>query len=565
MANTRGRQPIGFNQPPGGGTNYPFVTPSSDIQYLLGDFFVCFDDLLDTFEYPLKVSWLYGFGTNPVSPPSGYPTPTHTHDVIVVDANDVTVFDSTQADTFTSSTWDNRLRILEWKADDKVLRCTQHYEWTAEDIRDGQSKVYDDYIEPQDGTLQADTWYKMPKRVSSIQVGLTNVRGTAVALKEGYNMQLTEGSAVNIADIEIPRFGFTTQKDLVAGKRLSNRISLSAVPGAGLGVFPGCVGTETELKTINGVRSSDYQNFTWDSEGCIRNQRPVGLVSADPREFSYASVALPSAEEAASAIEMLNDCQNCCQCTYFAQTYQGLKRQWFLYKDVATSAEAARDGYSTSRDRWIEQKSIREADTLRLYVRQDGDCKISWGLAHCNASKCCLVNVQIRLIWLYYRDGVLEQPTIAGYDCQKTEIDGSAQCSGPEPFVLSYDAVGASATGSWDYADPYSVTTLSGRHCFPDGFDAAEQEIRVKLYAAVSWETTQNPDTGEECSYPPPRTEASDIIDWYNAYDPDVLSFWSTLGQSARALLAEGYRVQKITPLSTLDAGNPYCNRCQCE
>ena len=94
------RQPIGVNQPPSGGTNYPFVRPSEDIQYLLGDVYLSYPDDSYTYEYPLRIEWLYGFGTAPVTPPAGYPTPTHTHDVIIKDANDVTVFDSTLADSY---------------------------------------------------------------------------------------------------------------------------------------------------------------------------------------------------------------------------------------------------------------------------------------------------------------------------------------------------------------------------------------------------------------------------------------------------------------------------------
>ena len=91
VADPQGRQPIGVDQPPGSGTNYPFVQPSLDIQYLLGDLFLSFDDLSDTYEFPLKVSWLFGFGVTVVAPPAGYPTPTHARDIIVTDVNDVVV------------------------------------------------------------------------------------------------------------------------------------------------------------------------------------------------------------------------------------------------------------------------------------------------------------------------------------------------------------------------------------------------------------------------------------------------------------------------------------------
>ena len=198
MSNPRGRQPIAVNQPPGGGSLYPFVNPSPDILYLLGDFFVSFDDLSDEIVYPLRVAWMYGFGTNSVSPPSGWPTPTHSHDLVVVDANDVIVFNSTLATRFTHSTWDNRLLILEWTNADRVCRCTKFTAWTQADIDDGQTITYDNYIEPVNGELQADCWYKLPKRITSVQVGLTNIKHKRIKLSEGYNVTLENLQATNV-------------------------------------------------------------------------------------------------------------------------------------------------------------------------------------------------------------------------------------------------------------------------------------------------------------------------------------------------------------------------------
>lgn len=566
MSNTRGRQPIGFNQPPGGGTNYPFVKPSADIQYLLGDFFLSFDDLNDEYEYPLKVTWLYGFGTNPVSPPTDYPTPSHTHDILVEDANGIQVFNSTEAVSFTSSTWDSRLLILEWRTEEKILRCTQHTDWSAEDIRDGQTVTYDDYITPQNGVLQPDTYYKLPKRVKSIQVGLTNISERAVSISEGYNLELTVGNAIAVPDIELPNLSLDTVKPVVAGERVASRVNLAAVPGAGLGVYPGCVEVEPTLKTINNIRSNDYQNFLWDAEGCIRSQRPVGLVSATPREFAYSSAFLPSRSESASAIEVLNDCENCCKCDYFAQTYQGLKRQWYLYRDVANTAEEARDYYADNIDRWEEQKAIREASTVRVSVRVDGDCKLSWGVAHCNASKCCLINVKLRLQWLYYINGVLQEPVRDGFDCEVTELDGSEQCNGPQQIVMDYNDNGITASGTWDYADPYAITTITGRHCLPDCFYLEEESLRIKMWAAITWDSMENPDTGEYCTYPAKNYNQ----EFFDAYDPDIintLDLNSHVGNtpSVSEFLAEGYRVQKSSDLIDVSKTNPFCSTCGCE
>lgn len=549
MANTRGRQPIGLNQPPGGGTNYPLIAPSTDIQYLFADLFVSFDDLADEVVYPLRIAWLYNFGTNSVTPPLGWPTPTNGRDIVIVDANDLVVFDSTQSLTFKERLWDgNRLRISEWVNNDKVCRVVAHVEWTQADLDAGLDITYDDYIEPVNGILNADAWYKLPKRVLSLQVGLTNIAQTRVVLQEGYNMALEYLETPIVSSLDLPSFNATDK--LVVGTRVTNRISLAAEPGAGLGVFPGCVDAEQYIRTVNRVKGNSYQNFGYDSEGCIRTQRPVGLTSLNPREFDYASFQL-SPTAAASAIEVLNDCQNCCDCEYFARTYQGIKRQWFLHRDIAELAESTRDQYSDNRDRWLVQKAIREADTLRLRVSADGNCKISWGLAHCNASKCCLNNVTVQLTWLYYVNGILQAPSLVGYDCEKTELDGSAQCDGPEKIVIDMDETGRHAFVYWDYSDPQTVTTLQGRHCFPDCSDLEPESLKVQLHAVIYWGSSGlNPSTGMACEYP--TLGAPD-------YPADVLSTWAALGID----IPEG-RAQKLTLLLPVSDTNPYCERCPC-
>ena len=550
MANTRGRQPIGINQPPGGGTNYPFVQPSSDIQYLLGDLFVSFDDLDDTYVFPLKVSWMYGFGTNAVAPPSGYPAPTHAQDIIVTDANDAVVFDSTTASKFTSDVWDSRLLILEWTNTDGILRCVQHTEWTQADINDGLDLTYDDYIEPANGVLQVDTWYHMPKRIRSLQVGVKSIQGNKlVTLSEGYNVGITEQEQILF---NAPDIGATTSKPLKPGTRKSTSVNISAEVGSGLGIFPGCGESELQIKTFNRVPSSEYQNFTYDTEGCIRSQRPVALTSYEPREFDYSASLLPVAEAAASIVTS-NDCQNCCQCTYFAQTYQGLKRQWFLYRDVAEAAEAVRDIYQDNIDRWEIQKSIREADSVRVRVTMDGNCKVSWGFAHCNSSKCCLYNVRADVTFLYYLNGVLTSPTEAGYDCGGAEIDGSAECDGPTFTTLDVDATGQHAAVFWDYADPQFVTAVRGRFCFPDCSTVDPSALKVRMHVVVSWDLSgTNPGTGDPCGYP--LLTSGD-------YTADVLSTWSSLG-----IPVPTYgRYQALSPLLAVESADPFCQRCDCE
>lgn len=541
-----------MNQPPGGGSLYPFVQPSEDIQELLGDFFVSFDDLTEELEYPLRVAWLYGFGDVVVSPPPNWPTPTHSHDLVVLDANDVVVFDSTQAATFTSTLWDNRLLILEWTSGDRVCRCTKYTQWTAADIASGQTKSYDTYIVPDDGELQADCWYRLPKRVTSLQVGLTTITKKAAILAEGYNLALSQITEQLIPNLTLS-LGELSTKKVVTGERKVNRIVLDATPGKGKGTFPGCVSQDTFLRTINRVRSNQYQNFTYDAEGCIRIQRPVSVISTFPRELAYAAFEFPTTQ-ARSAIRLSNDCTNCCDCTYFAQTYQGLKRQWFLYRDVAQLAEETRDVYAGNRDRWLTEKTIREADKLRLRVSMDGDGKIRWGVAFCNTSKCCISDIKLYLFFVPYINGVFSNPTKSLFMCGPAFIEGSAQCNGPEPILATQSpGVSNSFSYEWDYADPQSQTLLYGRVCLPDTKDLPEGSLKVKVWVGIDWQNVlPDPATGSPC-----------VINTVNPTDipPEVQQIWN----AASLPIPISIYGQQISPLTIVEKNNPFCSRCECE
>ena len=564
MANTRGRQPIGVNQPPGGGSNYPFKNPSSDIKYLLGDLFLSFDDMADEVTFPLKVSWLYGFGTNVVSPPSGYPSPTHAYDMIITDNVNNVVFDSTTATMKGPDTWDNRLKIIEWQdATGRILRVTTHTEWTQEDIDAGLDVTYDEYIEPTNGELQQETWFKIPKRVKSITVGVNTFTAKPIILQEGNNVQINRGAEFEVPDIEIPNFDFgITTNRLITGERLSNRISLRSEPGVGTGRAPAldpCGTRSGDIKIINGQQGNEHQNFFWDTEGCIRNQRPVGLVSSAPRTLDYASTTLTPAN-APHAIENRNDCNNCCDCTYFAQTYQGLKRQWNLYKEVAQSATATRDILHTNIDRWVAQKAIREQENISVKVRADGEGKVTWGVNFCNPLDCCLFQGYTYIVFIYRVNGVIQLPTVSPYDCNVTMLETSEQCLGEEPALLEKaDTYGLAYKVNWQYCDPGDMVTLSGRICFPDALGGAD--IDVQAYSIVGWKgiTECQNSTDEEIT----SWKADRLLGIGDCLVPTYLPL---IGMSwpDDAVVGGPYAQKLSTQLLDVSVINPYCSNCNC-
>ena len=551
MAHERGRQTIGFNQSPGGGSNYPFVDPSEDVYQLLGDFFFSFDDVKDEIVFPLRVAWLYGFGSNPVSPIANYPTPVHTHDIVVVDALNNVVFNSTLAENFNSEVWDNRLLILEWQLSDRVLRCTTHTDWTSADISQGKTKTYDEYIEPINGELQQDTYYKIPKRVTSLLVGLTKIKGTRAVLQPGYNFEIVATDEDEIEELvidDLDEFELVGEVEENNPTRRVNSITLNAEAGTGLGLFSACNEDEVVIRTVNGIGPNAYNNLVFDSEGCIRNHRPVSVIQQDPRLFDYAGINL-SSTQAASALSVENDCTNCCDCTYFAQTYQGIKRQWFLYRDIANAAKITRDKLRIDINRWESQKRIREQSTLRLSLRPDGNGKVTWGVSFCNATSCCLQDIKIRLTWLTYVNGQLTPQEKKAYSCGNVDVEGSGVCEGSEKAVLSERAKGTINSLFIDFADPQSVTTVTGRICFPDSLDVEEGDFRIKLHAMIyvgnKIQTDDSPCTPQ----------------FQQSYDADVLSWWNRYGVPAPPFL----QAQKLSVVYDVDKQSPFCRSCGCE
>jgi len=554
--NPRARQAIGVNQPPGGGTHYPFVRPSPDIQLLLGDFYLSYPDDTCKYAHPFRIQWLYGFGDNSVSPPSGYPAPTHDYDVIVKDANGLTVFDSTltgYADSYyyTEKPWGDRLLILEWVQipEDIVCRCTKYTGWDS--FSTGQQD-YDNYIVPDvinpdntpGGILDPRTYNKLPQRLKSMRVGLEKMIGN-ISFREGYNINVGVNTGEeDIADLTLIELGIPYDtNELVEGKRLVNRMQINATPGLGKGVYPGCESTVPYIRRINSAGGDECHNVTLDTgHGCIRVQRPVSLVSSYPREFTYTSPALSTVEKAASAVEILNDCAACCDCDYFAQTYEGLKRQWFAYDDLAKIALSSRTYHEDNIARWEYQKACREGDPFSLRATIQPECKSHIGVTFGNTSKCCLVGVHVRLTFYLYRNGnLVTYPTNDPCDevtAIASVIEGSPQHDGPITYELLGEFPVYEATIA--YLNPESPFRIAFKLCIP----SCEAVDSIKFVAHSWWENHVVPDGIDACLYP--QVSSGDI----------PTSIWSAANMP---MPPYPIRYMKSAILQTLNPNNGYC------
>lgn len=605
----RARHPIGVNQPPNGGNDYPFVRPSPDIQFLLGDFYLSYPDDTCSYEYPFRIEWMYGFGDKTVTPPTGYPIPANGHDILIKDANNATVFDSclcgvaddsSNVVPYVSRVWYDRLLIIEWTnaSKDVVCRCSKFIGW---DSYSTDYQDYGEYIVPAfndgivtavgnvggktqltytansfpplqkgdviyvkgtnvssynvahtivtvnnaaqvttdityltgiisngswqnpGGILDPRTSNKLPLRVRSLTVrrvygDLGTVLQGDVSIQPKYNIDVqVNPTDIGIIGTDLFDLGLTTTQPIVEGSRVTNHIAISAVPGAGVGAYPSCNPDDTDelLRRLNSAIGDDKQNVILDpGDGCIRLQRPLELVDDCPRSFEFNDTSYIDTV-APHVVRLINDCSSCCDCDYFARTYQGLKRQWSSYQTIADDATAARDQFKENVTRWDYQKLCRENNPVVIVLRIMPNCTVDVNVTYGNTSACCLVDVHMRLTFEYF-NGVkwIEFPLAAQDECfpahiTSSEIKTPQTTNGPVPYEV---------VGQFPVVDittehlPASSTFQSAlKLCFP----GCSIGSKVKVTAFIWWESTlQSEHT--TCHYPDSITLSQDILDIWN-------------------------------------------------
>jgi hypothetical protein len=316
-----GRIGVGVNQPPGYALVYPLIDPTPDIQYLLADVQLTYEDPADydsrltPYAWPLSIAWLAGLGCLTSPRPSWAPTPVHAVDVLLTDHNGVTVFDSTQASYFYSRTWGPRLMLYEWRTATAVLRLQSYTAWSPDNTPAFQH--YHTNIAPgSGGILDSRTWYRLPRRVKSLSVNGVLLTGAPVDFVNGYNTD------------------FTTQVPAAhAGQIAYKQIGLDAGPGDGLGRYPGCVSPELDILTINKVQPNQYGDFLLAAGNCYWIRQPSLLVAANPR------TALVSP----ATLQIGNDCGPCCDCSDFVTVYNQLTALAGQYQGIGNSAQQTKN------------------------------------------------------------------------------------------------------------------------------------------------------------------------------------------------------------------------------
>lgn len=393
-----GRQPIGVCQPPGqGGDDYPLLYPSADINQLLADLHLAYEDPDQEFVFPLRISWLYGFGSTSVTIPV---TPTHDQDLKIVDAVGTTVFDSSLATTFESVAWSSRFTVLKWiDSVGQILRVIFHTAWpSTEDVRE-----YDVFIAPANAILDPRATYALPRGVRSLRVGVTTVSGESVVFRNGYNTEITVGE--------------TSATD---GRRRQTTLDLSAEAGSGFGRVPADCGEEAGVAgfvtTINNVEPDESGNFHIDASGCYLLDIPI-LNFIVPDQIRLLNHTL----------RLSNQCSPCCDCQDYVNVYEALRKLTQRYADLISEAQAARDQYHENLRRFQESAACRQSDSSRLVVQgfcPSGDFGVAAG--YCNNTDECIRGLVIHISFANYTNDT---------DCTEKDVKGEG--SDVAPFAVN--------------------------------------------------------------------------------------------------------------------------------
>jgi hypothetical protein len=381
-----GRQQVAVDQNQGG-TRFPFVDPSDDLDILIGDLYLRYQDHYCQLEQPFKVAWLSGFGTLAATNPTGE---VHRYDVAITDAQDRVVFDSRDAFDFSINTWAASKLILQWTtSDDEILRLTLYRTWAIGET----PRNWPRYFEPLDARLDPRTYERVVSQVTELRVGTALVdtsgdvvipAGSPVVWQAGYN---------SILDVQ-------SQTDVDGTRRVTN-VLLEAVPGAGLGQYPGCDAVPV-LRRINGVTADDAGNLRLDAAECYRLEQPIlesdpeAVSELGPLEYTYLggtrNIRLNQA-----TLKISNDCGPCCECDDFVNVYEAIRRVSNRYAELGRRAEAVRDQYKENIDRWNAQKSCRQANLLQMALLPIGSCRLAVAASLCNGTTEPLLDGELTL------------------------------------------------------------------------------------------------------------------------------------------------------------------------
>lgn len=359
------------------GSDFPLVNPSVDVQGLLADFYVA--HRVREAKLPLRLSWVRGL----VQPPGSGSSSSaggRDADLVVVDGDDATVFDTRTAADYSS--WAlGRLTIHEWLGTDAVCRVVQHNEGP-----DGPG-AYPYEFEPVAAILDERCSEAWPKTLEGLIVNDQTLTGQ-ILIESGYNTVTT-----------------LTGTDSAPGKPLRQKVGIGLAAGGGLGTYPGCLDPRPVLRRINQRTADGSGNFRLSAAECYWLSRDGVLGEGGTLEFSGSM---------ANGLRLNNDCRPCCDCDDYVNTYAAVRRLYEQYRELGSRSVVARDKHAENRARWLAQKECRANRSVRVAMLPYRARGMSVAVGYVNADSNCIGQVTL-VITFTGPIGSVDQDTVVSY------------------------------------------------------------------------------------------------------------------------------------------------------
>jgi hypothetical protein len=446
---THGRESTGVTQGEPG-LDYPLVSPSENVRYLLADLNICIEKRNVT--SPLRIYWLKGFGEatgDTVS--SGYqPVSTHAQDIVIMDAANQVVFDSTVAGmSHETREWTDRISVTMWRhATIGTVTVVWHTAWNYN--LDPVPFTYKSAFFP-NAVIDERTVTILPDRLRSLTVVLDNFRRTGVEFHAGYNVSITP-------DYPTP----------VDGGRQVTRLNFVATPGAGLGLFPGCEPEPLVIRTFNGVGPTTEGDFFMSATDCYWVRRPTVVVGAGvtlptnevlPGSSPTSNLPHPAAGSARNLpgwptngspalahLQVGNDCIACCDCPDYVDAANYLNYVRDRYHAVGVGFETSRDQYHVNRERWLAAADCFTRYPLRVRMLAQVCPFLDIAIQFCNQTQECKTDVLMTITFTSSPGGAIAEE-VPGY----TFIKGGSTVPGRRTVVEER----VQMTGSWPTFSAY--------------------------------------------------------------------------------------------------------------
>jgi hypothetical protein len=407
-----GRQGIGVIQPQSG-LDYPLVGPSvfntrdyaRNIRYLLADFYFEYDDPAEynggtKTVHPLRIKYLYGVGCIENTPTLDFPTPVHDADIVLVDANNTVVFDTTAQPTeFFASNWGVDYKIYTWKQASTVCRLVAYTTWVN---GDNERQQFHKYLFPPDAVLDERAVYKMPRRLLSVAVrngGITTAkRAGSFVFVNGYNTDLS------VADTVVNNF------------RADTSVTFTAVAGSGLGRYTDCTEStgSKPITKLNGVGPDSFGNFLLASNDCLWARRPTTYTGDNPTPWTTEQLQLGA------------DCGPCCSCDDYANTAEYMNTTGLRYQLIGQRVQDVRLYHDNNIVRWDEQRTCSLLQPLKLMFVPQNCPYIDVIAMLCNPCDTCIGETSLKLVISTEQPGLITSLECGYTALYATGINGGA-------------------------------------------------------------------------------------------------------------------------------------------